>query len=335
MDTRETLFALCETAGVSGDETEIAKTVSKMLEKYCAEVTVSEGGVTGWLREYDSSLPKLVLDAHIDQIGMIVNYITEDGFVKFSAVGGIDRRLLPAQPVVIHSKKKIKGVICSVPPHLTNSDSKVTEIDSLSIDTGLTADKLKKNVSLGDRISFDVKCRELLNSRVTGGAMDDRCGIVAILRTLELLKDRELKYNVIAVFSCQEEIGERGAKVLACEISPDTAIAVDVTFGYTQGENRKKCGILGQGAMIGISPSLSRNISGELINTAKSENIPCQVEVMEGLTSTNADRYSVNMDGVDTCTVSIPLRSMHTPVEVIDLNDIEYTARLLAEFIAK
>ncbi len=335
MDTRETSFALCETVGVSGDETETIKTVSKMLEEYCAEVNVSEGGVTGWLREYDSSLPKLVLDAHIDQIGMIVNYITEEGFVKFSAVGGIDRRLLPAQPVVIHGKKKIKGVICSVPPHLTNSDSKVTEIDSLSIDTGLTADELKKNVSLGDRISFDVKCRELLNSRVTGGAMDDRCGIVAILRTLELLKDRELKYNVIAVFSCQEEIGERGAKVLACEISPDTAIAVDVTFGYTQGENRKKCGILGQGAMIGISPSLSRNISEELINIAKSENIPCQVEVMEGLTSTNADRYSVNQDGVDTCTVSIPLRSMHTPVEVIDLNDIEYTASLLAEFAAK
>lgn len=335
MDTRETLFALCETVGVSGDETETIKTVSKMLEEYCAEVTVSEGGVTGWLREYDSSLPKLVLDAHIDQIGMIVNYITEEGFVKFSAVGGIDRRLLPAQPVVIHGKKKIKGVICSVPPHLTNSDSKVTEIDNLSIDTGLTADELRKNVSLGDRISFDVKCRELLNSRVTGGAMDDRCGIVAILRTLELLKDRELKYNVIAVFSCQEEIGERGAKVLACEISPDAAIAVDVTFGYTQGENRKKCGILGQGAMIGISPSLSRNISEELINIAKSENIPCQVEVMEGLTSTNADRYSVNMDGVDTCTVSIPLRSMHTPVEVIDLNDIEYTASLLAEFAAK
>lgn len=333
MELKQTVFALSEACGASGDECGAADLALEMLKKYCPDAEIVNGNVIGRFGVHSESKPDLVLDAHIDQIGMIVTNITSEGFIKFGNLGGIDRRLLPAQQVVIHGKKEIKGVICSVPPHLTKGDSKVQAFEDAAIDTGMTKEEVEKEVSLGDSITFDVKCRSLIGERVSGGAMDDRCGVAAILQTLELLADRETKYNVTAIFSVQEELGERGAKIGAYELASDIAIAVDVSFAYAEGEDRKKCGDLGKGAMIGISPCLSREISNGLIAAAKSADIPFQYEVMNDLTSTNADQYSVSRSGAKVCTVSIPLRNMHTPVEVIDLADVRCTAELLAKFI--
>ncbi|MDE6036500.1 MAG: M20/M25/M40 family metallo-hydrolase [Ruminococcus sp.] len=334
MNIRENLFELSETAGASGNEQNVSEKALEILRKYCPDAEIVNGNVTGRFGIRNENLPELVLDAHIDQIGFIVSYITEDGFIKTGNLGGIDRRLLPAQPVVIHGKSDVKGVICSIPPHLSDSNS-VPSINDVAIDTGLTKSELEEIISLGDTITFDVKCRQLLNNRVTGGAFDDRSGITAVLYALDLLRqsDKPLKYNVTVIFSVQEELGERGAKIGAFAINPDVALAVDVSFAHATGENEMKCGKLGKGAMIGISPSLSRRISDELIDTAKKNNIPYQIEVMNGLTSTNADQYSVSRDGAETCTISIPLRNMHTPVEVIDLDDIRYTGELIYQFI--
>lgn len=333
MNIKDTLFELSETSGASGNENPVSEKALNMLKNYCPDAEIKNGNVTGNFGVFREGLPLLVLDAHIDQIGMIVTYITDDGFIKVGNLGGIDRRLLPAQPVIVHGKRDIKGVICSVPPHLTANGSEVLSFDDTAIDTGMTKTELDEIVSLGDTVTFDVKCRELLNNRVTGGALDDRSGMVSILYALELLKDKKTAYNVTVIFSAQEELGERGAKIGAFEINPDIALAVDVSFAYAHGEDEQKCGYLGKGAMIGISPSLSREISDGLINTAKENNIPYQIEVMNGLTSTNADRYSVNREGAKACTVSIPLRNMHTPVEVVDLKDIELTGELIAGFI--
>lgn len=334
MNIKETLFELSETSGASGSEKNVSEKALEMLKKYCPDAVIKNGNVTGRFGTKNENLPELVLDAHIDQIGFIVTYITDDGFIKVGNLGGIDRRLLPAQPVVIHGKKDVKGVICSVPPHLSDSNS-VPSINDVAIDTGLTKSELEEIVSLGDTITFDVKCQQLLNNRVTGGAFDDRSGMTAILYALDLLRNKPLKYNVTVIFSVQEELGERGAKTGAFEINPDIALAVDVSFAYAVGENELKYGKLGKGAMIGISPSLSRRISDSLIDTAQKNNIPYQIEVMNGLTSTNADQYSVSRDGAEACTISIPLRNMHTPVEVIDLEDIRYTGELISKFIIK
>lgn len=333
MDIKNTLFELSETSGASGNESPVAVTALNMLKKYCLDAETVNGNITGHFGEFQENLPSLVLDAHIDQIGMIVTYITDEGFIKVGNLGGIDRRLLPAQPVVVHGKSDIKGVICSVPPHLSDGGKDVPSFDDIAIDTGFSKSELENMVSPGDTVTFDVKCRELLNNRVTGGALDDRSGITAILYALELLENHKTRYNVTVIFSAQEELGERGAKIGAFAINPDIALAVDVSFAYAQGEDEMKCGYLGKGAMIGISPSLSREISDGLINTARKNNIPYQLEVMNGLTSTNADQYSVNREGAKACTVSIPLRNMHTPVEVIDLDDIQLTGELLAGFI--
>ena len=335
MDIKSTVVSLSEVSGTSGSESKAAQLALSMLREYCPDAEIINGNVIGKFGNHREGLPSLLLDAHIDQIGFTVTYITDEGFIKVGNIGGIDRRLLPAQPVVVHGSRDIKGVICSVPPHLTSGSSEVLEMDDVAIDTGMTKEELEKLVSLGDSVTFDVTCRELIGSRITCGALDDRCGVASILYTLELLKDSDLAYNVTVIFSTQEEVGERGAKIGAFEIDPDIALAVDVSFAYAIGEEESKCGYLGKGPMIGISPSLSREISEELINTAKSADIPYQIEVMSGLTGTNADRFSVNRCGAKACTVSIPLRNMHTPVEVIDLTDVKQTAKLLAAYIRR
>jgi len=332
MDIYETVKALCEVSGASGSEAPAEQLALSMLREYCPDAEIVSGNVIGSFGTHREGLPTLVLDAHIDQIGMIVTHITDEGFIKVGNIGGIDRRLLPAQPVVIHGKRDIPGVVCSVPPHLLSGDSEVLKWEEVSIDAGMTKAELEEIVSQGDSITFDVKCRRLAGERIAAGALDDRCGAAAILRTLELLKGKNTAYNIIVNFSAQEEIGERGAKIGAFRLAPDYAIAVDVSFAYAIGEDEQKCGKLGKGAMIGISPCLDRDMSMELIRAAEKASLPYQREVMEGLTSTNADRYSVSRGGAKVCTVSIPLRNMHTPAEVIDLRDIELTAQLIAEF---
>ena len=286
MDIKETVIRLSELKGTSGNELSAAQEIHGIFSKYCDRYEIiGTDNYVEYFGEHDENKKLLVLDAHIDEVGMIVTYITDEGFVKVSNLGGIDRRLLPAQPVIIHGKKDIKGVICSVPPHLTSGGTEVLAWDDVSIDTGMTKDELEKYISLGDSVTYDVKCRELIGNRLTGASLDDRCGIASILLALDKLKGKKLKYNVAVVLATQEELGERGAKICAYAVNPDIAIAVDVSFAHAIGEDERKCGKLGKGAMIGISPSLSREISENLKYTAEKNNIPYQIEVMEGLTS--------------------------------------------------
>ncbi len=335
MNIKQTIFILSETPGASGSETEAANAALEMLKETCPDARIENGCVIGSPAPHREGLEHLVIDAHIDQIGLIVTAVTETGFIKFSDIGGIDRRILPCLQVKIHGKCDITGVICSVPPHLSDGGEKIKNIDEMAIDAGLTAEKAKEIISPGDSITFDTKCMDLIGNRMTGGALDDRCAVAGILYAMELIRGKKLKYNVTVLFSTQEELGERGAKISAYNLEPDVALAVDVSFGYAQGESEVKCGHLSEGPMIGISPSLSREISDKLVSVAKKSGIPYQIEVMNGLTSTNADCFSVSRKGAKTCTVSIPLRYMHTPVEVIDLRDVELTGKLLAAFITE
>ncbi|MFA5658367.1 MAG: M20/M25/M40 family metallo-hydrolase, partial [Oscillospiraceae bacterium] len=241
--------------------------------------------------------------------------------------------LLSAQTVNIFGKKTIKGIVTSTPPHLSDDDKKLPKIEDFFIDTGYSKTALEKIVSLGDRVSVESFPAELLNGCFSSKAIDDRSGVAAILLTLEKLKGKDIPMKVTALFSAQEETGERGAKTAAFTISPDMAIAVDVSFALTNDDSEFKCGKLGKGPMIGIAPSLDRKMSDDLINTAKENGISYQVEIMNGTTGTNADVIGVTKGGVKAVTVSIPLKYMHTPVEVVDFEDIEKTAELMANFI--
>ena len=330
LELKNVIFDLSSADGVSGEESCAAQYALKYLKNYTDDCFIKNGNVIGNFGNRKNGTPHILIDAHIDQVGLIVTNIYESGFTN---VGGIDRRLLPAQQVCIHGKKKLAGVVCSTPPHLSGSDNKINKIEDFYIDTGMSFEAVSNIVEPGDRITFASMPKELLNDRITGPALDDRSGVASILYALELLRNQKYECSFSVTFSAQEELGERGAKIAAFDIDPDIALAVDVSFAYCLGDREYECGKMGQGPMIGISPSLSREISDKLIEISKNENIPYQLEVMNGLTSTNADQFSVNRTGCKACTVSIPLKYMHTPSEIIQIDDVENTGRLIAAYI--
>ncbi|MBQ8515398.1 MAG: M20/M25/M40 family metallo-hydrolase [Ruminococcus sp.] len=334
MNLTEILRILSQAEGVSGWESPAGEKALELLRDYCPDAKIDpSGNIIGHMGNTLENAPHILLDAHLDQVGLIVTAITDEGFVRADHVGGIDMRLMPAQNLLLHGKKTIPGVAASVPPHLIGGEQKVLDVTELLIDTGYSKAELEEILSPGDRISFDTPFQILQGDRIAARSMDDRCGMAAILYALELLKNKTLPCKVSVLFSAQEEVGECGAETAGYTINPDMAIAVDVTFAMGHGDDPVKCGKLGGGPMIGISPTLSREISDSLISAAEGQNIPWQPEVMSGTTGTNADRFSVSRGGVRSCTLSIPLRYMHTPSEVISLGDVENTGRLLAAWL--
>lgn len=326
MDIKKVLKELSMADGLGGIKN--ALIVAENELKKFAKVRFSGNSLIGVMDSHKSTT--VMLDAHIDQIGMMVTSI-KDGFLKVSAAGGIDARMLPAMRVNIYGKKTIKGVFCSVPPHLAKKDDSAPSLDNLYIDTGF--DSLEGIVSVGDRVAFDMSFTELSGDLVTGKSLDNRAGVASLILAAERLSKKELPCNVIILFSDMEEIGGDGAKTETFSLSPQRAIVVDVSFGNAPEIPPEKTGVLGNGGMIGISPALSKEITDNLQKAAEKANIPYQLEVMGGKSSTNADHIAVTKSGVPTGLVSIPLRNMHTPVEVVSIKDIESVADILCEYI--
>lgn len=327
--TIELLKELTQTVGVSGCEENITALLKKKLSLY-GDVTVdSMNNVFCTFGEGYHFL----LDAHLDEIGLIVTDITDDGFIKFSNCGGIDARPLPAMEVSVWGREEVKGVISTLPPHLQSAsdEKKIPKLSELAIDTGLTKDKLEKLVSLGDRITFKRNFTPLLNGLVSASCLDDRSGVAAILMCLDELKNLGCKVTVM--FSSQEEVGTRGAKVGPYAKSVDEAISVDVSFALTPGCDKSECGELSKGAMIGFSPILDKEISRKLVDAAEKNNIPYQCEIMSGRTGTNADVISISERGIKTALISIPEKYMHQRVEVVDTADVESVSRLICAYI--
>lgn len=329
----EDLRRLCEADGVSGEEGSAAAVALELLKKQCAAAYVDQfHNVIGWLKERDDSKKTLLFEAHIDEIGLIVTYIEDSGFVRVHNCGGIDTRLLAAQSVTLHGDKAYKGVIATLPPHAKADTEKAAKISDISIDTGFSKEQLAGKISLGDKVTIDSSFGKMLGNRVTGKALDNRSGVYAVLLALEKLKDLQTKYNVAVLFSCQEEVDGRGAQMGAYNINPDYAIAVDVSFAKAPGTKPQQVKEMGKGVMIGISSSLSRELSNTLTSLAEKNEIAYQLEVMGGRTGTDADAIVISRGGVVTGLLSIPQKNMHMPIEIVDVEDIEATAKLLAEF---
>lgn len=326
------LEQLCSANGVSGAENSAADVASQLLEKY-AEVTVDPlGSVIG---VKDGNGIHIMLDAHLDQIGLIVTAVDEDGFIKVSGVGGVDERVLSGAEVTVHGKEKLYGVIMSTPPHLLSSEeaSKFRKIDEIAIDTALCAEEVKESVSLGDRVTFNGKFNRMLGNRISSPSVDDRAGVASILRCLQLLEGKECPCKITVSFSVQEETGGSGAQTAAFASQADEAIAVDVSFASAPGLSTEKYASLGKGPMIGYAPLLDCEMSNALKALAERSGIPYQLEVMGRRTGTNCDNIQTAGKGIKTALISVPLRNMHTAVEVCDLEDIENTAKLMAEYI--
>jgi len=334
VDLKQTLKELSALHGIAGWESQAAKFVAGYASKFGAVETTPLGSVICRIWEAKPGQPHLLLDAHLDEIGLIVTHIEDSGFLRVSACGGVDRRVLPACPVLVHGRTGgVKGIICATPPHLDSGDKKFAKVDELFLDIGYTKEKVRELIRPGDRVSILADFRTLLGDQVSGKALDNRAGCVALFHAAELLKETPPACGLTLLFSSMEEIGGQGAKTAAWAVNPTHAISVDTTFALTPGSDKTKCGNMGGGPMIGVSPILSGEMSDALIQTAKDSGIPHQLEVMAGGTGTNADHIATTRAGVKAGLLSIPIKYMHTPVETLALSDLEQTGKLLAAFV--
>jgi len=332
---KELIKTLSNMRGISGYEYRINENIKNMLKEFCDDVTIDNlGNVIAVKRCGKNNAKKVLIEAHIDEIGLMVSDIDENGFISIVNVGGIDQRILPSAEVIIHGKRDIKGVIGAKPPHLLadGEADKSSKMKDMAIDTGLSADEVKSLVSIGDSITMAVECCELLGDQMSGKSLDDRACTAAVITVLKNLQKVKMDVDVYVVLAAKEEVGGFGAMTATYDINPDIAIAIDVCHGITP-DNSKDAYEVGDGCVITIGPNIHPKISDRLINTAKEYNIKHQLEVEGGNTGTDAWVMQVVGSGIPTGLLSVPLKYMHTTVETISISDCKAVSDLLTFFL--
>ena len=325
---------LCGATGVSGREDPVWETARALLEGCGPCEQTPLGSLVCRVCPAEPGQPHVMLNAHMDSIGLVVSYIDENGFLRMGNCGGVDRSTLLAAQVRVHTRTgALPGVVCTLPPHLETDDSQLPKLDQLAIDVGLDGEQAKARIQPGDRISFCSFPNRMAGDGFSAGSLDDRAGCAAVILAARQLAGRRLRCGLSVALSSLEETGGQGAATAANLLAPTHALVVDVSFAQTPDTPRPKCGLLGKGPMIGIAPILDEGISAQLEQSAKSHDIPYQIEVMNGDTGTDADGIAISGAGVRCCTVSIPLRYMHSPVELVRLSDVEQTAQLVAAWV--
>lgn len=338
MQISEIVKELVEYPAISGYEDSFSKILANKLKDYCSDVQITASGcVLGKIPSLNKHTKSILIEAHLDQIGLIVSEICENGFVKFAAVGGIDERILPTTEVYICGKEKIYGVIGAKPPHLIskgNDESDTLKITDMAIDTGMDSESLSHFISVGDPILLRSKFTELLNGNIASAALDNRAGIAAIFSCLEEIKNHSCPYNIFICFTTGEETGLHGAYTIPAVIHPDLAVVVDVTHGTTPDAPTSGTFALGSGTAICRGPNLHYDYTKSIITLAKEKSIPFEIEVASGHSGTNAWAIQNLGGGIPCVLLSIPLRYMHTSVEVADTADIRSTAKLITEIVS-
>ena len=330
MDMKHVLETLCGCTAPSGFEAPAAQTARALLEPLVDQVSIDRmGNVIGVRRCGREGAKTVLLDAHLDEIGLIVTG-AEEGFLRFSTIGGVDPRMLPGREVTILTDPPIPGMVAPPTP-LQDDESKAVPIPELVVDAGLTQEQAEK--LLGTPMVYRGSCFPLGEDQMCGKAMDDRSCFAALLRCMELLKDKNLDVDVYVMGSTREEVSGVGATVGTWAVQPDCCIAVDVTHGRTPDGPSDKTFVLGGGPAVGVGPNMARWMTQRLLDKAKEREIPFQQEVMSGHTGTNGWEMQISREGVATAVLSLPLKYMHSPIEVLSLTDLEHTAALLAAFV--
>lgn len=333
MDTLASLTALCTCSGPSGREAPVLDQAADLLRPLVDQVwRDSFGNLVGVRRCGKENAKRVVLDAHLDEVGLVITG-AKDGFLSFRPVGGIDPRILPDQEVTILSQPPRLGVVAVLPPHVQKAgeaDQSLT-IDQLCLDAGLT--QKEGEALVGTFVVPRTRVRTLLNGRVSAKALDDRAGFVTLLRTAELLREVPMDVDLYFLGSSREETNGGGALVGSFALDPHCFVAVDVTHARTPDSPKEGTFPAGEGTVIGLGPNIARWMSQRLIDKAKEKELPYSLEVMTGHSGTNAWRVQTAREGIATAVLSLPLKYMHSPVETLDLADLETTVSLLAAFV--
>jgi endoglucanase len=336
------LFA--DAHGLSGYEDDVAALLKREMEPLVDEVRIDTMGNVIGVRA--GAGPAVMVAAHMDEIGLMVRHVDEDGYLRVVSVGGWFDQTILSQRVIIHGRdgKKLAGVVGSRPPHLMDADErkKMVKLKDMFVDCGATsaADAAEMGVEVGSPITIDRELRPLGNDFVTGKALDNRAGVVMMLSALQRLQGREVKATIQAVGTVQEEVGLKGARTSAYGLSPDVALATDVTIpGDHPGVSKNEASVVaGKGPSITILDAAGRGVIAPrpvvrwLRETAEAEQIPYQLNVGDG-GNTDATAISISKAGIPCSVISIPARYIHSPVEVLSLRDLEHGAALVAAAI--
>lgn len=335
MELEGILKRLSAIGAPSGFERPAAVAAAELLRPLMDEVWIDRlGSVVGVRRCGKPGAKKLLLDAHLDEVGMVVTGI-KDGFLRFHAFG-VDTRMLPDRELTVLTEPPMLGVVACLPPHVMSPEdqAKAPELKDLFVDVGLSQEEAERCIPIGTPMVFRADFIRLGERQLCGKAMDDRSCFTALLRTAELLQDKELDVDLYVLGSVREETNSAGAKVGVQALAPDFCVAVDVTHGRTPDSSKDEAFVMGGGPVVGIGPNMTRWMTQRMLDQAERENIPIQKEVLERSSGTNGWDMQICNEGIATAVLSLPLKYMHTPVETLELSDLENLARLLAAFVA-
>lgn len=333
---KEHLQELIRIPGLSGREYPLSAYLQKVWEPLLDQLDINPlGSLQGLIRgEGPDPRPSVLFAGHMDAIGLMVSGITGD-FLRVSPVGGIDARVLPGQEVIVHGVRKWPGIL-NLPPKslLPASASKNTvEVKYLLVDVGLPHEELKEAVNIGDGVTFRGESFILGEGFLAGPSLDNRSSIAALTSLLYALQSRSFSWDVWVVATSQEEENMSGALTSAYAIAPDVAVAVDVTFATGPGAPDHKSFPLAQGITLGWGPSTHPALYQQFERVAEQEEIPVTLEPLPARSGTDADVIQISGAGVPTMLLSIPLRYMHTPVEMVAIQSIQHVAKLAKRWI--
>lgn len=331
------LKSLISLSGLSGHEKPVRDRIAAAWEPLTNELSVSRlGSLQGLKRGIaDEPRPGLLIAAHMDSIGLMVTCLTH-GFLRVTEIGGVDARVLPGQRVTVHGRQDLPGIIVQPPAHLLPPESQEGPVGTahLLVDTGLRAGEVEKLVRPGDLVSFAQEPIEIKPDLLAGHSLDNRASVAALTHCLDELQTRAHAWDVWAVATSQEEVTLGGARTSAYHLAPKLAIALDVTWARSPGSPDHKTFPIGKGPTLGWGPNIHPGLHKAFKNLADRLEIPHAVEVMPKHSGTDAISMQVVASGLPTMVLSIPLRYMHTPVEMVSVKDITRAGHLLAEFIA-
>ncbi len=332
------LNELISAPGISGYEAGVRSIIEKAWEPITDKLSTSRLGSLHGLQKGTGPEPRpsIMIAAHMDAIGLMVNAIV-DGFLRVSSIGGIDVRVLPGQMVTVHGRQELPGMIVPTPARLLpfNMQSGVVPLEYLLVDVGLLPDEVARLVRIGDIVSFAQPPFETGGETLVGHTLDNRAAVAALTYCLEMLNTRPHVWDIWAVASVQEEITTAGALTSAFQLHPSLCVSIDVTFGSEPSSPGHLTFPMGKGPTLVWGPVVHPFLYKTFKELAERLEIPFSVEPTPRFTATDSDAMQVVAEGIPNIVVGIPLRYMHTPVEMVMLKDITRVGRLVAEFIAQ
>lgn len=334
MELKDFIFELCAVPSVSGFEKRSTEELKKLVGDGLELVSVDGVGNHIFVKRCGKQgVPKILIDTHFDEIGMLVTDVADGGFLRVAPLGGIDPSILQAADVVIYGKQTLQGVVCSTPPHL-KKDDKLKSAEEVLIDTGLTKEKASELIPVGTPVGFAPVYGELLNERIVGKSFDDKacaaCALWAIMNT----PSEELAGDVYVLLSSVEETNRLGGAAAGTfSVMPDYAMVIDVNLARVPDTKDFETVEMDKGISISVSAATHMGLTRATQSLCVEKEIPHTMIAAPSSTGTNATAVNLTRDGVPTVDVGLPLASMHTYNEVISMGDCRTLVKLVKEFV--